>query len=284
MKVWVTGASGLLGRAILKKFKAQGIACIGSTRDDADITDLNSIASFSRSFGPFTHIINCASYTAVDLAESNPKEAQAANALGPTLLGLFAVSAGLRLVHLSTDYVFNGEGKVPYREDDAVAPGTVYGKTKAEGERRLAAVMPEACIIRTSWLFGDGGKNFFSAILDKMKTMEEVQVVADQIGKPTYVPDLVAVLIKALDWSGIYHVANAEATSRLHFTETLYDAALAQGIALRTKRIVPILSSDLFTAAKRPLYSVLDTEKAERKIGSSFRSWRECMDCLCSVS
>jgi dTDP-4-dehydrorhamnose reductase len=160
----------------------------------------------------------------------------------------------------------------------------VYGKTKEEGERRLAAVMPGACIIRTSWLFGKGGKNFFSSIIEQMKTREEVQIVADQVGKPTYVPDLVEVLREALNWSGIYHVTNAEETSRLHFTESIYDEALAQGMELRTKKILPISSGELFTAAPRPVYSVLDTGKVESQRGVRLRSWREGMRELCSVS
>lgn len=275
MRIWVTGANGLLGSAVLKLLRAQNIPHAGSTKSQADVANLNSAAAFCRSYGPFTHIINCAAYTAVDAAESNQKEAQMANGLAPALLGLFAANANMRLIHLSTDYVFDGNASAPYQEDHAPAPKNVYGITKAEGEQRLLALVPDACVIRTSWLFGKGGKNFAASMLEKMKTQEEVHVVTDQRGKPTYVDDLAAVILKALNWSGIYHVAGSGEASRFQFAEAIREEALAQGVPLLCKRIIPVLSTEFPTAAKRPSYSVLNTEKAEKKLNASLPSWKE---------
>ena len=283
MRIWVLGAQGLLGSAVLKILRDRNISFAASTREQVNCTNLNSIAAFCRAFGPFTHILNCAGYTAVDLAESHQEEAFAANALGPALLALFAANANMHLVHLSSDYVFNGNASVPYKESDLTDPATVYGKSKAEGERRLFAIMPNACLIRTSWLFHGEGTNFFTTILEKMKTQEELRVVSDQKGRPTYVPDLAAVLISALRWSGIYHMANAEETTWFHFAEAIFQEASAQGVALRCKKIIPVASSEYPTAAKRPLYSVLDTQKVEKRLGWRFRSWREGVkECLCA--
>jgi dTDP-4-dehydrorhamnose reductase len=273
MKVWVTGGSGLLGSALQKELQIQGIPFAASTHSQADVTDLASLSLFYQERGPFTHLIHCAAYTAVDGAESHPEEARKANALSPAVIGYLAAQHHFRVVHLSTDYVFDGTSSHPYSETDRIAPRTVYGQTKAEGESHLLSAFPDACIVRTSWLFGEGGKNFVSTMMKLMQEKEEIRVVSDQRGRPTYAPDLAKVLIRLLDGSGIFHVANREETSWYEFAQEIM--TLAQNRPLVCRRILPITTQAFGAPAPRPLYSVLDTKKVETQLGESLRSWRK---------
>ncbi len=281
MKVWVTGASGVLGLALQKALQRRGIAFAASTRRHADITDSDSLESFYRKNGPFTHLIHCAAYTKVDRAEKEPEEAWIVNAQTPEILGRLAAREGMRMLHLSTDYVFDGASAKPYVETDVLGPVSVYGKTKAEGEARLLDVLPEACIIRTSWLFGPDGRNFVSTMLDLMRSHEMVRVVSDQKGRPTYAPDLAEALIDALDWKGIYHLANTGQTSWYAFALAIRDVARAKGILLSCYSVEPISSAEFDAAASRPRFSVLDTSKADQVRGKPMRFWKESLrECL----
>ncbi len=275
MKVWITGSSGLLGGALQRALQNQGIAYVGSTHQQADVADLASMTQFYHQHGPFTHLIHCAAYTAVDSAESHPDEARRVNALSPAVVGTLAAQHNMHVVHLSTDYVFDGKGKAPYLETDRIAPQTVYGMTKAEGEKHLLTALPGACIVRTSWLFGFGGRNFVSAMMALMGRKDEVRVVADQRGRPTYVPDLAAALIRAIDWSGIYHIASQGETSWCEFAEAIRSEALDLQLPIQCKRLVPITTAEFAAPSPRPLYSVLDTAKADRLLGAPLRPWRE---------
>ncbi len=275
MKIWIVGAGGLLGRALAQTLYRRGIAFEGSIRSEADAADLRSLEAFYKRKGPFSHIVNCAAYTKVDLAESNPAEAHRANAEGPEKIGQFAASIGMRVIHVSTDYVFDGVKGSPYLETDPIAPKTVYGKTKAEGEARLMSALPSACIVRTSWLFGEGGKSFVGAIVGLMRSKEEVRVVFDQIGKPTYAGDLADGILGLLDQSGIYHMADAGETSWHGFAEAIYREACALGDSLCCKKIVAVESAAFSSAAQRPAYSVLDTAKAERALKRPMPHWNE---------
>lgn len=274
MKVWVTGSGGLLGTAVCKALEAHGINYIGSRHIDADITDLNALNRFYEKNGPFTHLINCAAYTQVDLAEKNPEAAYLLNAVAPGLLGKMGKENHFRVLHLSTDYVFDGQAKRPCLETDLIAPHSVYGRTKAQGEARLLSLLPDACIVRTSWLFGRTGKHFVATMLGLMREKEEIRVVNDQFGRPTFAPDLAEVLIQALDWQGIYHAANSKETSWYSFAKAILAAA---GKKMRCERIVPITSEEFAAIAPRPLYSVLNTQKLEQKIGCPMRPWKEAL-------
>ena len=275
MKVWVTGANGLLGTALKQALFDQGIPFAGSSKSQADVTDLASMNHFYRKWGPFTHLVHCAAYTEVDLAESHPEEARKVNALAPAIIGSLASEHHFRVVHISTNYVFDGQSESPYLETDRIAPQTVYGRTKAEGEKHLLTAQPDACIIRTSWLFGTGGKSFVSTMLELMQQREEIRVVSDQIGKPTFAPDLAQIIILALDWSGIFHVANSEETSWYDFAQIIRFEALALGWPIVCKNILPVRTSEYGAAAPRPLFSVLATQKIEKMLGSLLRPWRE---------
>lgn len=275
MRVWVTGANGLLGTALKQALFDHGIPFAGSSKSQADVADLASMNHFYRKWGPFTHLVHCAAFTQVDLAESHPEEARRVNALSPAIVGSLANEHHFRVIHISTDYVFDGESDRPYLETDRIAPRTVYGQTKAEGEKHLLAVQPNACIIRPSWLFGMGGKSFVSTMLELMQRRDEIQVVFDQIGRPTFASDLAQVIVSALDWSGIYHAANSEETSWYDFAKTIHSEALAVGWPMVCRNIRPIRTSEYGALAPRPHYSVLDTQKIEKMIGSPLRSWRE---------
>jgi dTDP-4-dehydrorhamnose reductase len=275
MRVWITGANGLLGSSLKRALLAQGIPFVGSSRSQADAADLFSLDQFYHKWGPFTHIVHCAAYTNVDLAESHPEEARRINALSPAIIGSLGAQYHMRVVHISTDYVFDGLSDCPYLETDRIAPHTVYGQTKAEGEKHLLTALPHACIIRTSWLFGLEGRSFVSRMLQLMQEKEELQVVSDQRGRPTYCADLAKVIIAALDWSGIFHAANAGETSWYDFAQAIRFEALAIGWPMVCQTIRPIRTIEFNALALRPFYSVLDTRKTEKMLGSAFRSWRE---------
>jgi dTDP-4-dehydrorhamnose reductase len=271
MKLWIPGAGGLVGKTLCAKTDAI------ATRREVDIADLSAVRAFVKENGPFTHIVNCAAFSEVDPAESKVEEAFRANATGPENLGRVAKETGARLLHLSTDYVFDAKEKTPLKEEDLPDPCNAYGKSKLEGERRLFSVFPEACILRTSWVFGAEGKNFVAKLLDLLETKDELRLVSDQTSRPTYVFDLANVILELLDASGLYHFANAEPTNKYEFSIAFREIAEALGFPIRCKRIVPVASSEFSSPAKRPLYSALHTGKIEKRLSFSVRSWRDCI-------
>lgn len=260
MKLWVPG-KGLVGATLSRM-----TPCLNTGRE-VDIADLEQSRTFIRE-NKITHIVNCAAQSQVDLAEAKPEETFRSNALGPEMLGRAAQEAGAKLLHLSTDYVFDGSGDRLLTEEDPTNPCNVYGKTKLEGEQRLMAIMPEACILRTSWVFGRGGKNFVTKLLELLQTKNELRLVSDQTSRPTYVPDLAKAILIMLDRSGLYHFANAEPTNKYEFAKVL---SSKMGLSCS---IIPVSSSEFQAPAKRPMYSPLDTSK----IGLPIRSWRDCLE------
>jgi len=271
MKLWIPGSKGLVGST----FVAQVPGCVGTGRE-LDIADLSACRLFLKTHGPFTHIVNCAAFSAVDPAETHRDDAFRANALGPEVLGQCAREFGVRLVHLSTDYVFPGTGKTPLRETDLVAPCNVYGQTKLEGEQRLMTVFPEACVLRTSWVFGHGGKNFVAKLFELLQQDKVLKLVSDQTGRPTYAPDLVEVILKLRDCSGLYQFANAGATNKYDFALQMQADMQAMGLHVPCK-LEPVLGSSFTTGAKRPLYSAFDTSKIEKHLQFTPRHWKTCL-------
>ena len=276
MKVWLIGASGMLGSSVAFCLNENRIDSVKSFRKEADVADLGSLRSFARE-KRITHIINCAAYTQVDLAEKQEEPAIQINVQGPENLGILANEISAEVIHFSTDYVFDGQTSHPYLETDPAAPLNVYGRTKWEGERRLLEIFPGACIIRTSWLFGLHGVNFISKILQLMQQKKEIQVVADQMGKPTYCKDLAEATIELLGSSGIYHFANRSTASRYDLAHIIYDEAKKWGFDIRCEKIIPITTELYPCPAERPLYSVLDTTKIEAVLGRSCRPWKEAV-------
>jgi len=219
-------------------------------------------------------IVNCAAYTQVDRAESEPEAAQRVNAIGPANLARAARQTGARLLQISTDYVFDGRATRPYREDDPVGPLNVYGRSKLAGEQAVRDILPQAhLIVRTQWLFGEGGPNFVATILRLARERSELKVVNDQHGRPTYARDLAAGLWKliACDARGTVHCANeGEAT--------WFDVARAAIAAAGLKTPVePCTTADMPRPARRPPFSVLDCTLYQNVVGSPLRSWQPAL-------
>ena len=273
VRIWVTGAKGMVGSAALKRLGAHGVG----TGREVDIADERQVASFLKNNGPFTHIFNCAAYSKVDDAELERQEAMRVNGLGPACLGMFARAQNIQMVHLSTDYVFSGAEKRPYREEDETAPCGYYGLTKLEGEKKLQESNPDCCIIRTSWVFGIGGKNFVVKALDMLKTQPALRIVEDQTSRFTYAPDLVEAMMQMKDQSGLYQFANDEAGNKYQFILELQKQALKKGVSLQCTKIEPVTSDAFAALAKRPLFSAMSTEKIEALLQKRPRSWREAL-------
>lgn len=277
MNILVTGANGQLGQALRlilpnalpnARIHFQG-------HGDLDITNSDLTSRFIAD-NEITHIVNCAAFTNVDLAEENKAACTAVNSDGVKNLAIAADNYGSKVIHISTDYVFDGHAYKPYHESDKVNPASHYGTTKRAGETALLALAPDSIIIRTSWLYGpESDNNFVKRILAKTNSSEPLKVVADQIGSPTYTHDLANAIAKILatpQWfEGVYHYCNAGVCSR-------YDFAKAILMLSRNgdKEIIPISTETNFlnvSAAPRPHYSVLNTSKIRLTYGVETPHW-----------
>ena len=226
-------------------------------------------------------IINCAAYTDVDGCESRPELALRVNGAGPGLLAEVARELGATLVHVSTDYVFDGTASRPYLEQDPPAPRSVYGRSKLAGEQAIEqSGLERYYIVRTSWLYGPGGKNFVDTMVRLGCEREELRVVADQQGRPTYTGDLAGALFALLESEapyGIYHYANRGACSWHRFAEAIMAEAARAGAPIVTRQVVPIATGDYPLPAPRPAYSVLATDKFEQATWQVPPDWQESL-------
>jgi dTDP-4-dehydrorhamnose reductase len=275
MKIWITGSKGLVGTALQTLCKNEQIEFVATSREGVDISSLKHIKDFLHSpEGKYiTHIINCAAYTNVDQAEKEPELAHQINVIGPENLGTVAHHFDLKVIHLSSDYVFGIAGERPFTETDSCQPASIYARTKYEGEQRLLEAYPQACVLRTSWVFGQGGKNFVSSIFDKIQKEEKIYVVSDQRSRLTYVQDLAEAILSLLCHSGIFHFANQGETSRFEVAQQMIQTAQDRGLPVACQEIFAVNSSAFPQLAQRPLYSALDTTKIENLLGISPRSW-----------
>lgn len=262
MKIWILGKNGLLGKALVKECQNRHLDFVATSQDQVDITELKQLTEFGEK-QEITHIINCAAYTAVDLAEKEQDIAYRINAEGPENLGIVGRKLATRVLHISTDYVFDGENDQPYNENDICEPLNVYGMSKWVGENRLLNQLSTSCVVRTSWLFGKGGKNFISTILSKKN--EQIRAVSDQKSRLTYVDDLVEALLKLLCHSGVYHFANSGEVSRFEIASAICE------------NVTAVSSREFILPAKRPNYSVLATNKIESVLGKAPRTWKEAI-------
>ena len=277
MKIWITGAQGLVGQALQKLCKEQHLSFIPTGHGDVDISSLSSVKEFFHTHPDITHIINCAAYTRVDEAEKQHEEAFKANTLGPENLGKLAHNENLKLVHVSTDYVFDSENPSPLTETAPHKPTSVYARTKQEGEIRLLNEFPHACIVRTSWVFGHGGKNFISSLLNKLQNEKKISVVQDQVNRLTYASDLAEVLLALLCHEGIYHFANQGVASRYDVALKMRQLLKENGKELPCEEIIGVPASMFPLPAQRPRFSVLDTQKIEKLVGITPRSWEQAL-------
>jgi dTDP-4-dehydrorhamnose reductase len=276
-KILVTGGKGQLGSSlhnISPSYPDYSITFIDY--EDLDLTKADEVDDYFRSH-PFDYLINCAAFTAVDLAESEKEAAFAVNAVIPYLLAGIADSHNIRLIHISSDYVYNGTLSLPHTENETTFPLSVYAQSKLEGEKPLWN-HDRAIIIRTSWLYGEFGKNFLKSMLALGSERKELGVVFDQTGTPTYSGDLARALMEIISFSeknefipGIYNYSNEGVCSWFDF---------AREIMIRGARnciVKPILTSDYPLPAKRPEYSVLDKAKIKRTFGIEIPYWKDSL-------
>jgi len=263
MKVLVLGSTGMLGSDVLNELTTRGHAVVAPTSSELDIADPQSVAEITQMDG-IDWCVNCAAYTAVDKAESEEQAAAELNALGPGYLARACAMKGIKLLHVSTDFVFDGEASEPYDELARTNPLGVYGRTKLAGEEAVFAAMPTAIIFRTSWLYGPNGKSFPKTMIGAWKAGKELRVVADQIGSPTYTRDLARVIVDALEkdiYPGTYHATGPDAMTWHDFAVLAVEAyRYAYGIG-RAVEIAAIKTEDWPTPAHRPKYSVLSNKQ-----------------------
>ena len=275
--ILVTGANGQLGREMRKVLDGDiFVNAIYTDIEELDITDAKAIDQCVVG-NHVDYIVNCAAYTAVDAAESNIELCTKLNVEAPTLLAQAAHRHGAKLVHVSTDYVFDGTSCRPYREDDEPCPASVYGKTKLDGERHVTDVAPESIIIRTAWLYSPHGKNFVKTMLTLGRDKEQLRVVCDQVGTPTCALDLASVIKTFIDqeewYPGIYHFSNEGVISWYDFTLAIHRLA-----GITTCHVLPCMTEDYPTAARRPHYSVLDKSKIKKTLGIEIPHWEESLE------
>jgi dTDP-4-dehydrorhamnose reductase len=273
--VWIPGANGMLGRALTRVLLEEGVDVVCTDRR-LDIADVDDVRDLLKQHRP-ARVINCAGYTAVDRAESEPAVAQRTNADGPRVLAAACRELDVHLVHVSTDYVFDGKKSSPYVEDDPTAPLSAYGRSKRDGEGPVLA--HGGAVVRTSWLYGPSGKCFPATMIELMKSRAELRVVDDQRGRPTYTVDLARALsaVSAARAAGVFHFANAEPVTWHGFAVAIRDEALRRRMALKVERIEAIPTSAYPTPATRPANSVLDTRKIERELGVVPRPWLQAL-------
>ena len=239
-----------------------------------DICDKAQLTEYVHANG-IGYILNCAAYTAVDKAEDDAERCMRINRDAVRNISEVASEHGAHVIHISTDYVFDGRGQRPYREDDPTAPTSVYGRTKLAGEQALQEVLPDAVIIRTAWLYSEVGQNFVKTMLRLGAERSEVSVVADQVGTPTYAGDLADAMLKILAhpvWApGIYHFSNEGVCSWYDFARKIME------IGGRTCMLHPITTDEYPTRATRPAYSVLDKTKIKQVFGLRIPAWEESL-------
>jgi dTDP-4-dehydrorhamnose reductase len=276
MKVALLGAAGQVGAAVIRA-QPQQHELAAFTRGEIDVCDEARLASTLEALRPDV-VINAAAYTAVDRAETEESRAQQVNADAPLRLARVCAGLGARLIHLSTDYVFDGESKRAYRPTDATQPLNAYGRTKLAGERAVASALPRASIIlRTSWVYAPTGHNFVRTMLRLMAEKGSVRVVADQIGSPTAADSIADVLWRFVarpECAGLYHWTDAGVASWYDFAVAVAEEGGATGMLPSDVVVTPIASEEYPTPARRPRLSLLDSSQTLRDLGVSAIHWR----------
>jgi dTDP-4-dehydrorhamnose reductase len=269
MRVTIFGATGLLGKDLMRQWHGDELVGLGSK--DVDIRDANRVREVVEESRP-DWVVLSAAYTNVDDCESHPELAFAVNRDGPVHVAHAAKRVGAKLLFLSSDYVFDGKKTTPYEAEDARNPQSVYGRSKAEAEVRLLEVLPGACIVRTSWLFGTGGKCFPDTILKLAASRPSLDVVSDQRGDPTYSMDLAAAIIELCrkDPAGIVHVSNAGECSWFEFAREIVKGADSAA------DVRPVSSQQMARPAPRPAYSVLSS-KSLQQYGIEMPTWQDAL-------
>jgi len=276
LRILLTGARGQLGAALAGLLPAHGDV-VAMDRSTLDLADADAIVRVMREVAPDL-VVNAGAYTAVDLAERERDAAFAVNARAPGILAEEARRRGAVLIHYSTDYVFDGTGTRPYREDDPTAPLGVYGASKLAGEQAIQGSGARHLILRTAWVYAAHGKNFLLTMLRLAKERDELRVVADQVGTPTsaaLIADTTAGLLsQPLRDSGLWHLTAHGQTSWHGFATAIMEEATARGLLDRAPRVVPIATAEYPTPARRPAYSCLDTTAIAADFGLPPPTWQ----------
>ncbi len=277
MRVLVIGCNGQLGSALMPVLaRNRSLAVLGIDYPDIDIADPHSIDLVFGGFDP-DFVINCAAYTAVDDAETNEDAAMRINGLGPRYLADECRKSGTWMVHVSTDYVFDGSATSPYAEDETPSPASAYGRTKLAGDQAVQELLPAShYLIRTAWLYGLQGSNFVKTMLRLEKERDTVSVVTDQVGQPTYAADLatqIGLLLDRHPAPGTYHGTNSGEASWFEFTREIFRLAGAD-----PDRVLPTTSAEFVRPAPRPAYSVLGHDRWMQEGLPEMRPWREALE------
>lgn len=282
--ILITGASGQLGDALIKLCTARGLAFSAVSRPAFDFEQPETVAACFAAAKP-TLVINAAAYTAVDAAESHAEAARAGNHTGPLLLAELCAGAKIPFIHVSTDYVFDGQKGAPYLESDPTGPTGVYGATKRDGEVAILASGAQAVILRTAWVYGAHGKNFCRTMLGAGRKMPSLRVVGDQRGSPTAAGDLAAAILGVVarieqtgwraEYRGIFHATGAGETTWHGFACAIFEAAAVLG--QKAPEVAAIATADWPTPARRPADSRLDCSKLGQVFGVTLPPWRESL-------
>ncbi|WP_418512673.1 dTDP-4-dehydrorhamnose reductase [Corallibacter sp.] len=273
LNVLITGSNGQLATCI-KDLERQhpNLSFIYTNSSQLDLTNQEAINLFFET-NKIDWCINCAAYTAVDKAETDTEKAFKVNEQGPKHLALACNNHNVKLIHVSTDFVFDGSKSSPYNEEDQTKPLGVYGTSKLQGELAIKDIMNAFFIVRTSWLYSEHGNNFMKTMLRLAKTNKELNIVADQVGTPTYAKDLAGALLRIITSNsnkyGVYHYSNEGVTSWYDFAKAIFDISEIE------IKVNPIPSKEFPTPAKRPSYSVLDKQKIKENLNIETLYWRE---------
>ncbi|MDR2478029.1 MAG: dTDP-4-dehydrorhamnose reductase [Treponema sp.] len=286
--IWLIGCKGMLGTELALLLEKTGLTFTGTGRE-VDITDPAALRDFAEKQAAagsvFQWIINCAAYTAVDKAEDDAETCRRLNVEGPGNIAVLARNMGAKLIHISTDYVFDGKGTRPYREDDATSPTGVYGLTKRDGELAVMENSPGSYIIRTAWLYGKYGNNFVATMFRLMNERDSVLVVNDQRGSPTWAGDLAELITEIIKADcrgrtipyGIYHYSNKGDITWFDFASEIYSQGRRLGLIEKDCAVKPCVSTEYPSKVNRPAYSVLDKTKIAAALGVNIPAWDESL-------
>ena len=282
LKIALIGSTGMLGIDVNAALKGVNFLIKNFNSKNLDIANSEAVNSAVESFKP-DYIVNCAAYTNVDGAETDKERADAVNNIGVQNLADAALNTGARIIHISTDYVFDGSKRTPYNEDDETNPINEYGSSKLRGEESLKNSGASYIILRTSWLYGKNGKNFVNTILKLADSQKKIEVVNDQFGSPTYTKDIAyaisEIIIKDNSKNEIYHLTNS---SDGHTTWYKFALEIVNVFKRTNCEIIPVSSDKSARAAKRPVYSVLDNAKIKEDYGIELRSWKDALKKYCN--
>ncbi len=272
MKILVTGVRGQLGHDVVEELTRRGIEAVGVDIEEMDVTDKDSVDSVVRGAAPDA-VIHCAAYTAVDAAEENEELCRRVNADGPRNIAGVCRELDIKMLQVSTDYVFDGRGDNFWRPEDECHPQSVYGQTKYEGELAVQNTLEKYFIVRIAWSFGVNGKNFVKTMLNLAKTHDTIRVVDDQVGSPTYTFDLARLLVDMVltDRYGIYHATNEGICSWYDFACAIFEEA---GVDVK---VIPVSTEEYAAKAPRPANSRLDKEKLTENGFEKLPPWRDAL-------